>query len=347
MERFELNRVTLSTKKLRILIRTSGGKAPKKELVLGHIFRCLNLSEFLKKHKLYFLVEDFGGTKKIISEKKIHNVNFLQKNLSRNNDITQTIDFIINNKIDIIIVDKYNISITYLQKLKKSAKVIYISDLTKIDFPVDLVINGFIGFSNSIMYNSYNTKCLVGPKFMILNNKFSKKSITKKFDLLISFGGYDENNISTLVLKELLKQNYDLKVKIILGPSSPIHKIMKQKNFSNNSITNLTSVKNMYEHISTAKYGLCSGGMTTYEFASQNIPFAIISQVKHQLKTAKIWENKENIKNLGMINSGTPKKIQKLLMEISLQKNKFSFPKRSLIDAKGGKRVAHEIEHLI
>ena len=48
-----------------------------------------------------------------------------------------------------------------------------------------------------------------------------------------------------------------------------------------------------------------------------------------------------------MINSGTPKKIQKLLMEISLQKNKFSFPKRSLIDAKGGKRVAHEIEHLI
>jgi len=346
MEKFEVDRVTLSTKKLRILIRTSGGKAPKKELGLGHIFRSLNLSEFLKNHKLFFLVEDFGGVKQIFSKRKIQNVTFLKKNLTVDNDIFQTTNFVIKNKIDIVIVDKYNISTTYLRKLKKIVKVVYISDLTKINFPVDLVINGFIGFPNSIIHNSYNTKCLVGPKFMILNDIFSKKLPTKKFDLLVTFGGYDEKNISTLVMKELVKQDFNLKVKIILGPSSLLHKIIQQKNYSNNSLIILPSVKNMHEHISTTKYGLCSGGMTTYEFVSQKIPFAIISQVKHQLKTAKIWEKKGYAKNLGMINSRTPKKIQKFLMEISSQKNKFSSPKLSLIDARAGKRILQEIEHL-
>ena len=332
-------------KKLRILIRTSGGKAPTKELGLGHIFRCLNLAEFLKNNKLYFFVEDFGGVKQIFYDKKIKQFTIIQKNISIENDIKQTVKFIINNKIDIVIVDRYNVRIKYLQALKKFSKVVYISDLNKIDFPAHLIINGFVGFSNSVVKNSYGVKCLLGPKYIILNKKFSKKPKIKKYDLLITFGGFDENNIAILAIKELLKQNYNFKTKIIFGPSST-HNIMKHKKISSkNSITILSYAKNMYEHISSSKFGLCSGGITSYEFAAMNIPFAIICQVKHQLISAKIWEKNGKAINLGFIDKTTESKIGEILKKLSENRLK-SFSNKKIVDGLGGIKVAKEIERL-
>ena len=47
-----------------ILFRTSGGKSSKRELGLGHIFRCINLAKMVKKNNIEFLIEDFGTVKK-------------------------------------------------------------------------------------------------------------------------------------------------------------------------------------------------------------------------------------------------------------------------------------------
>ena len=44
---------------MKILFRTSGGRIQKKELGLGHIYRCINLSKEISSHDLTFLIEDF------------------------------------------------------------------------------------------------------------------------------------------------------------------------------------------------------------------------------------------------------------------------------------------------
>jgi len=62
--------------------------------------------------------------------------------------------------------------------------------------------------------------------------------------------------------------------------------------------------------ISEARFGLCAGGITSYEFACLNVPFAIICQVKHQLITAKEWEKQEIARNLGLLTKNTPKKLK-------------------------------------
>ena len=43
---------------MKIVFRTSGGRIPKRELGLGHIYRCINLSKELTSHKITFLIED-------------------------------------------------------------------------------------------------------------------------------------------------------------------------------------------------------------------------------------------------------------------------------------------------
>ena len=70
-------------KRYSVLIRTAGGITSSKELGLGHIFRCINLAKKLKRHKIHFLVEDYGSVKEILNKNGFSNVSiFLSFNLN-------------------------------------------------------------------------------------------------------------------------------------------------------------------------------------------------------------------------------------------------------------------------
>ena len=334
----------------RILFRTSGGTASKMELGLGHVYRCLNLANHFKKQNIFFLMEDYGGIKKVINQKTEKNITILKKNIGTDKDIKKTINVIQEKKIDIIIIDKFNLKLQYLQKIRPYAKTVVISDLNKINFNCDLVINGFIGFKNRIVKNIYGSRCLLGPKYQILNHKFSKKNfrVQKKYDLLVTVGGFDEKNITAIILESIIKFKPKLKTKIILGPATKNNaRINTLKKSKPKNIQLVEMTKNMDKEILNSKYGICSGGITTYEFAAFGVPFAIICQVRHQLQTAKQWESKGFALNLGQLSAKTPKKIEKIFKIIQKDGLKKQKKLKINVDGFGGKRVSNEILNLI
>ena len=302
---------------MNILFRTSGGINTKRELGFGHIYRCINLSSYFKRNKIFFLVEDNGGVKSIFRERKIPRVSYLES-AELNSDIKSTRESIIKNKIDVLIVDVYGLSLEYLVEIRKNTKVVVISDLMSIDFPADLVINGFIGFKNKIRQNRLGVKCVLGPAYQILDKNFRKKiNVKKKYDLLITFGGYDDNSITEIALSLLLKYP-NLTTKVILGPATKMSKKIKnlEKDLGDR-VKIIKQTRRMNFEMAQCRFGLCSGGLTTYEFASMHIPFAVISQVKHQLITANSWEKMGLAKNLGLFNKQIKKRIDEYLREIS------------------------------
>ena len=159
---------------MKILFRTAGGFAEKHELGTGHVFRCVNLAKRLKC-EIIFVVEDYGGIKKIFQRKKYSNVKFLQKNIPMKLDLEKMKKNIKKNRIDIVIVDKYRVNFDYVSQLNKIVTTVVITDLQKNNYKADLIINGFIGNENKIQYNKFKTKCLFGPSFQILNSKFQEK----------------------------------------------------------------------------------------------------------------------------------------------------------------------------
>jgi spore coat polysaccharide biosynthesis predicted glycosyltransferase SpsG len=329
---------------MRILFRTSGGSAKNTELGTGHIFRCVNLANNLKKHKIFFLVEDYGGIKKILKKKKINEVNYLKPGLHVKQDLEKTIAIIKKNKIDMVIIDKIGINKKYLQELKKMVFTVYISDLKKIDFPSHMVVNGFIGFPNKIKYNKYDSKCLLGSSYQILPEFITRKKITKKkYDLIITFGGFDANNIIGRLCTVLPNFLSKLKIVIILGPSTTkTLKMTKLEKSFPKSLTIINFSNNLQKIINQSKFGLCSGGITTYEFAKLKIPFAIICQYPHQQLTAKEWEKKQYAINLGNPTKNLEKKIECFLL--NLIQNKFNFKnEKNFVDGLGTIRVTNEI----
>jgi spore coat polysaccharide biosynthesis predicted glycosyltransferase SpsG len=332
-------------RKISILIRTSGGLAPKKQLGFGHIYRSVNLADQLKPNKIHFLLEDFGGAKAIIRARG-YKTTSLKKGISLKNDILNTLDVIKKNRIDILVIDRYKLKNQYVRAMYKVVKTIVISDLRTIDFPAHLVINGFIGFTNHITYNKFGTKCVLGPKYQILNKNFQKKITSPKtVTLLATFGGFDENNITDKLLDAVEPFLNSIKLKIILGPATRHNKkIIAFKNKYKDNLTIIQKTDSMHKEIAQTKFGICSGGITSYEFARYNVPFAIVSQVRHQLITSKQWQKRNQAYNLGLASSSTKNKIGIFISEI--MKNKIRTKNLRLIDGLGAKRVADEILEL-
>ena len=97
-------------KKSKILIRTAGGSTKGKQLGMGHIFRSIHLAKELKSFQLIFLLEDFGGAKRILKKNGFTNILQLEKNISHQQEYLKTQKIINEYSIDLIIYDKYKIN---------------------------------------------------------------------------------------------------------------------------------------------------------------------------------------------------------------------------------------------
>jgi spore coat polysaccharide biosynthesis predicted glycosyltransferase SpsG len=329
---------------LKILFRTSGGTARNKELGTGHIFRSINLAKQFSNHKKIFLVEDYGGVKKILQDNNISNIKFLKPDIPINEDYEKTMKIIKKEKIDLIIIDKIYTPKIYIKKLKKEIFTVYITDLFDYEFPANVVVNGFVGLKNEITSNKYNSKCLIGPSFQILSNKYENKlKMKKNNDLLITLGGYDANNIIKNLCSILPNFLEKMKIKIILGPiTKRTNCLTKIENNFKNNLKIITYTDDLRKQILQSKFGLCSGGVTTYEFASLKVPFGIICQYKHQKITAFEWEKNGYGVNLGLSNKESIKRIEEFLN--NFLENKINFRmKKICINGNGSKKVKNEI----
>ena len=325
---------------MKILFRTSGGSNPKNELGMGHVYRCINLSTQLKPHKIIFLIEDFGSVTKVLRKNNLRTIKLIP-GINDKEDVRKTIECIDKNQIDVLIIDKYRLTNNYAKTLRKKVKVVVITDLRNIQYNADLIINGFIGYDNSTSFNKYKTKCLLGPKYQILNNNFQKvQTRKKKFDLVITLGGFDANCVIEKIL-DMMKIKYNFKILVILGPATKkTKKILEFERENKECLTIIKETDNFQKEISKARFGVCGGGITTYEFARMKIPFAIICQYKHQLVTAREWANRDVAKNLGFFEDNL-KKMRCFLEKINQKKIKLKTTK--IIDGLGSKRITKEI----
>jgi len=332
---------------MKILFRTSGGRTYKKELGFGHIYRCINLSRQLTSHDIIFLIEDYGSVSSVLKENNFKTIK-LKPGISESLDIKKTVNFVKKNQIDIVVVDRYGLTNRYIKALKEITKVVVISDLRNIQYDANIIVNGFIGYKNKIIQNKYGIKCLLGPKYQILDHRYlnNKFSYEKKSDILVTFGGFDSSNIISMLLKALEDHLDKLKIKIILGPSTKKTKEITQliqKHKKHLSVIQKT--QNMRKEIGQSKFGFCAGGITTYEFARMKRPFAMICQYEHQLATAKEWQKRQIGLNLGLNNKSILRKVQNIVR--NLRKTKACLKtNQNLVDGLGSSRIAKEILNL-
>ncbi|WP_419770601.1 MAG: hypothetical protein ACNI3C_02070 [Candidatus Marinarcus sp.] len=283
---------------------------------MGHLFRMLNFTEYLKSKNedFIFLINDNEKTKNILHEK---NINFEVVNLS-DYDSNWESAFIKQYDINYWINDRLETDINHAENiLKNSCKLITFDDLGSGARLSDINVCG-------LFFNKENIeakKILKGIKYLILNHdidtfKRERKDIQT---ILVTLGGSDTYGVTIKVLKLLKK--YKLKATIHIGPSFEHNDELKQELTENFEVINF--IPSLIEEFAKYDLAITGGGVTPFEANASGLPCLIIANELFEIPNGEFLDSINASKFLGYyesINEDVFKNIFELnLTEMSKQ----------------------------
>jgi len=249
-------------RKLRILFVTSANES----IGMGHIYRCISLANsFIGNERFFLLLNTFAKGKQLLQE---NNYKYLEiESVNQVKEYSKDYDIVVNDFLDT--------SADYIEELADKF-VVNFEDLGDGADKSNIVFNALYEFSNPKENHKF------GWRYFILNEKILIRKPNdfrdKVREVLVTFGGVDQNNLTLKTLRVLERFN-GLKVKIILGPGygyrNELNEFLKVTNLD---YTLLSDVKNMGKEMENIDLAITSNGRTIYELTAMNIPTVSISQ---------------------------------------------------------------------
>jgi CMP-N-acetylneuraminic acid synthetase/spore coat polysaccharide biosynthesis predicted glycosyltransferase SpsG len=270
----------------RIVFRVDGSQ----EIGLGHIYRALTLAQRIMDHQITFLMDSrYTLGISIVEQHKQRVVTF-------SGDAMPLIESL---NPDIIINDILDTDTHYMQALKRMGKfVVNFEDLGEGAQYANLVINAL--YDSPVPYTNH----LWGSDYVCLRDEFhSRKKNTLRPEvknILVTFGGVDEQNLTCKVLSALHRCNTETKVTVILGLGYIHHPSLND--FLENTQFTCKVKKNVRfisYYMEKADLVFTSCGRTVYEVAAIGTPCITLAQNDREM--GHLFANINNgIVNLGL-----------------------------------------------
>ena len=310
-----------------------------KKVGLGHAYRCLTLANDILDHEIEFITD----AESTLAFDLISANNYIVIK-QKSADILDDIKSI---NPDIVINDCLDTSIEYIQGLKQSGlAVINFEDLGEGAKYADIVFNAMYP-EDDILPQHY-----FGEKYFCLRDEFIntsfQPSIKKKIsNILISFGGVDPLNLTSLVYQALIEycKSNNITINIVLG--------MGYNHTFNNTEPSITqvhkNVKSMSAIMSDADIAFTSGGRTTFELSSLGIPTVVICQNERET-THFFAYSKFGFINLGLGTGVGKNQILITFRDLAENYVKRQFMSRTLLDndiKNGRKRIINILKSFI
>lgn len=248
------------------------------ETGMGHIYRGMTIADAIFEHDIVFAMDE----EDVLAERMLRENNYDFEVLS---DETFR-EFVEANRPDVVVNDILDTSAEYVNFLKdKGAKVVNFEDLGTGTREADVVINALYEYSDPPTNHHY------GFKYFCLRDEFRyasrKYSIPEVETVMISFGGTDENNLTSKTISALSELDRDLHLDVVLGLGYDKEDELASHiddcvaDFSVEINKNISSMAN---HMEQADLLLTSNGRTIYEAASLNLPIISIAQNHREQK---------------------------------------------------------------
>ncbi len=281
----------------------------------GHIFRCLNLAQKIKKTEdiVFFCKNLKGNFNKLVrknykieiipsikKEKNYNHFSVLSKK-TQMNEVSFLKEKLNKKKISKVIVDHYGLNYIWEREISKLSKnIIVVDDLAnKKHFCKKYINYNYEGNLKKIRKLLIKKSSLfLGKKYTILGKRISlKRRSNNKKNILLYLGSVDKNNLSLKIIKILMKNEFkNFKISILIGKnnlnSTKIKKFVKKLNnikcFKKQVFNNDVFLKN-FDNI------ICAGGVFMHEVISGGFKPFVIAQNKFQYQIIQNLQKKNFI----------------------------------------------------
>ena len=298
----------LSRKKF--LLRVDGDH----EIGLGHIYRMISLASNLLEHDVKFVIKKSSD----LGLEKVYAHNFSVIEIDEEKEFFKIIE---REEPDIILLDILDTKEKYLQQIRTyNPLLVSFEDLGGGLKEADLVFNAL--YSANIKTNLDHV--FNGYKYLCLRDEFNLvpfKTITEKVNnILITFGGVDQNNLSEKCLQIIRKLDLkDIEITLILGLGykhlENIQKLASEMNKSGFQVDVFQDIKLMSQHMYKADLAITSNGRTVYEIAALGIP--CISVAQNERETHHTFaEETAGVIYLGLADESIDEKLTEIINQL-------------------------------
>lgn len=245
----------------------------------GHIMRDLVLASKYRKNgdSVTFATLNLEGNINHTIKEHQFQIKILQTN-----HIEEIIQLILIHKIDLIVIDHYDITFSYEEQLKKETNVKILSfDDTYEKHHCDILLNHNI-YADPKRYahlvpQECELKC--GSKYTLLRDEFLIEK--KKKTILVAMGGADSSNLNIKILKTL-KTFTDIKVIVITTSANQNLDTLNQYVHNKKWIKLAINSSKIAKLMKKSDLAITTPSVTLNELYFMNVPFIAIKIAKNQ-----------------------------------------------------------------
>jgi len=273
--------IAMSSKYKNILFRSDSSS----KIGTGHIMRDLVLANKYKNSNIIFATQDLKGNinQKIIEAN--HKIEILNSN-----KISELLKIIKKYKIDMIVIDHYDIDYKFEKKLKEKTNMKILSfDDTYEKHHSDILLNHNIS-GNKKKYEELvpkNCEIKCGIKYTLLREEFKKEKLNtykenKKFTFFIAMGGADTKNLNIKILK-LLKNFNNIKINLVTTNANKNLLSLKKYCLKKKNISLYINSNNIAKIMKKSDLAIITPSVTLNEVYFMNLKFIAIKTAKNQI----------------------------------------------------------------
>lgn len=279
------------------------------EIGMGHIYHSLALAHEITDHEITFVCDE----KYKMAVDKIASMDY--RVISAEN----TLETIIKLEPDLLINDVLDTTKEYILGLKKhDMKIVNFEDMGDGAEYADLVFNDLFDEPQKEGENF-----LWGHEYLALRDEFYEatphRNLESIKEVLITFGGTDQNNLTLLALEAIwdICKKFDIKINIVCGGAYAYQNELKEfLHHSDSPKIELFIASDVISKImERSQLAISSNGRTVYELADMNIPSIVISHHEREA-THRFATLEKGFINLGVVDDSTPEKIRNKFLKL-------------------------------
>ncbi|MGE7931976.1 UDP-2,4-diacetamido-2,4,6-trideoxy-beta-L-altropyranose hydrolase [Viridibacillus arvi] len=338
----------------------------------GHVMRCLTLAHQLREEnfEVTFICRNLSGNMNRYIENKGFKVEILRSvgdvdewrwmEDHFQEDVSETILYLTEQKVDLIIVDHYAIDEKWEQSLRPYVeKIMVIDDLANRRHDCDLILDTTFEIDykkyRNLLLNKKNIT-LLGSQFALLRKSFLEGKKNRFYcdessiKIHIFFGGMDKSNY-TYKFSELLLENLNnIEILAVVGEKYEyISSLVILKKRFKDRFRFFVNVSNMALTMGSADIAIGAPGTTTWERACVGLPSLYLSTANNQKNLLEHLEDKGICIFLGEADSISNKsfihQVQYYINHIHILDGIFTKGQEA-VDGKGIYRVVKRINSL-
>lgn len=279
---------------MKIAFRADGTKSKG----MGHLMRCSAIADaFLEEGDQVVFFSEYGTDGLYWLRGRGYSVRELPKSDSLEAEAEQLISLLREMKADILFLDSYWLSDSYIRQMNRSgAFVAALDDECLYHYDCDAIINGNLN-AEDYSYDDCAVRFLfLGGRYNILRKEFSvippAPLRIPPQRILITMGGTDCNNYTPTVLKGLMTFE-NLEISVVYGPLMTNRtEIESAAARCKSKVSIYASPSSMAELMYESDLAISAGGGTVRELFTMGLVSLFILQAKNQLPLRSCLDRK-------------------------------------------------------